>query len=120
MAITPDFPSTPAEEIFPDRFRSQAFDLVLADALSPAQAFEQVALLPALRSAFVDDGLVAPLELIVAEPNGRHTIREISATPVAVLFVPTYGGTWRVTLREQAHMRWWGNVDVSVIGEPAS
>ena len=113
-------PSTAAEEIFPDTFRAQAFALVPTDALTVPRAFEPIPLQIALMSAYVNDGLVPPLELIVAAPNGRHTLTELATVPLAVLVTPDAGGTWRVTLRELSHNRWWGSIDIAVTGDPAS
>lgn len=120
MAVTSLSPSTAAEEIFGDTFRAEALDLVPLDAVAVPRAFDAVALEVSLRSAYLQDGLVPPLELIVAAPNGRHVVRELTAVPLAVLFTPDAGGTWRATLREVAHNRWWGTTDVLVTGEPAS
>lgn len=120
MALSPLSPSTAAEEIFGDTFRVEALDLIPLDAITPPRAFEPVALQVAVRSAYLADGLVPPLELIVAAPNGRHIVRELVGVPLAVLFTPDTGGVWRATVREVAHNRWWGSADVTVIGEPAS
>ncbi len=120
MALNPLTPSTAAEELFPDLFRAEALDLIPLDVLTAPRVFEPVALQLALRSAFVDAGLVPPLELILAAPNGRHTVRELATVPLAVLFSPDAGGIWRATVREIAHNRWWGSTDISVVGEPAS
>ena len=113
-------PSTAAEELFGDFFRAEAIDLVQLDVLAPPRAFEPIALQVLVSSRYLADGLVPPLELILAAPNGQHLVRELAQLPLAVLFTPTSGGTWRATLREVAHNRWWGSIDIDVIGEPAS
>jgi hypothetical protein len=110
-------PSNPADEIFPDTFQAEAFDLVPFDALVVRRAFEPVVLSVAMRSAYVDDGLVPPLEMILAAPSGRHEARELSELPLAVVFTPDEGGVYRVTLREMAHNQWWGSTTVTVEGE---
>jgi hypothetical protein len=113
-------PANAADELFPDNFRANALDLKPVDALGTPRAFEPVAYEVVLRSAYLDAGLVPPLELIVAAPNGVHEARELAELPLAVVYTPLGGGRHTLTLRELAHNQWWGQVFVDVEGERAS
>lgn len=111
-------PPTPADEIFPDTFRAEAFDLIPLDATGVRRAFEPVVLSVAMRAAYLEVGLVPPLELIVATPSGQHEVRELPDVPLAVIVTPTEGGPHRVTLREVAHNQWYGVATVTIEGDP--
>lgn len=112
-------PPTAADEIFPDTFRAAAFDLIPLDATGVLRAFEPVVLSVAVRAAYLEAGLVPPLELIVAAPSGQHDVRELPDVPLAVIVTPTEGGPHRVTLREVAHNQWYGQATVTIEGDPA-
>lgn len=112
-------PSSPSDELFPDSFSACAFDLIPLDVTTQPRAFEPVVLSVAMRTAYVEAGLVPPVELILAAPSGRHELRELAELPLAVIFYPDEGGRWRVTLRELAHNQWWGQADVVVAGGPS-
>jgi hypothetical protein len=112
-------PSNPAAELFQDSFQAEALDLVPQNALERIRAFEPVTLAVQVRTAYINEGLVPPFDLIVVAPDGRHTRREIVDLPLAVIFTPDQGGEHTVTLREQVHNRWFGTTSVDVLGDPA-
>lgn len=117
MPVPSSTAANAAEEMFPDDFRAEALDVLPFDVTVRATAFEPYALTVGLRSAFLDRGLIAPLELIVVDPEGSATVKEVGHVPFALAFVPQVGGDHRVTVREIAHMRWWGGATVTVDGE---
>lgn len=119
MASTNTLPPNAIEEIFPDSFRAQAFDLTLTDPLAVPRLFEPVPLAVSLRTSYVDAGLVPPLALVIASPRGVHEARELDEVPLAVVFYPDSGGRWLITLREVAHNQWWGQAAVAVPGGPS-
>lgn len=112
-------PPTAAVEIFDDDFQAEVIDLVRLDATEIVQAFESVVFSLAIRSQYIDRGLVPPLELVIAAPSGRHERREIADIPIALVHHPDEAGEYRYTLREQAHNRWWGSTTITVKGQPS-
>lgn len=112
-------PPTAAAEIFDDDFRVEAFDLIPLDATTMPHAFEPIVLSIAVRSTYLERGLVAPLDFVIASPSGRHERREIAELPIALVHTPVEGGAHRYTLREQAHNGWWGAIALNVRGEPS-
>lgn len=112
-------PPNAADELFPDSFRAEAFDLIPVDALGTPRAFEPVAFSLALRTSYVDAGLVPPVELITVSPSGVHERRELADIPIAVVVYPDTGGDWMITLREISHNQWWGRASFTVAGDPS-
>lgn len=72
-------------------------------------------------SACDPEGLVLPIELIVAGPSGKATERrQVFRTrlPSEITFTPVEGGSILVLLRELFHNRWWGKLVLPVVGDP--
>lgn len=112
-------PPTAAVEIFDDDFQAEALDLIPLDATEAPRAFEPVVFSIAVRSQYIDRGLVPPLELVIAAPSGRHERRMIADLPIAIVHHPDEAGEYRYTLREEAHNRWWGSTTITVKGQPS-
>lgn len=115
-------PTNAPDLMFPDIFEQAAIILSPLDPLTPARAFESYPLtvdISTVDPAYALAGLVPPLELIIAAPSGRTTIRELPTVPRSVMLQADAGGDWLVTLREISHSRWYGNATVAVDG-PAS
>lgn len=115
-------PSNTAEELWPDTFGAEALDIAPFDVTARARAFEPYPLVVTLRPTkpFTIAGLVPPLELIVAAPSGRHERTELVEVPIALVVIPSEGGTHRITVREIAHNRWYGTTEIDVDGETAT
>jgi len=64
------------------------------------------------------EGVVLPLEMIVRGPSQSSYKRKVYSThaPNVLHYKPTEGGVHLIMLREVAHNRWWGRINVNVTG----
>jgi hypothetical protein len=65
------------------------------------------------------EGVMLPLLLEVQGPSRASYVRReyTRAAPGAVIFTPREGGPFTVILREVAHNRWFGTLNLTVEGE---
>lgn len=112
------------DEFAPTYVREQLLVIALANSLIPAKVNTAVDLtVEATGDAAADKaGLVVPIEMIVTSPSSaargqpfyRHVFRR--KAPTQISFVPREGGDHLVVLREVAHNKWWGSIQISVVG----
>jgi hypothetical protein len=64
------------------------------------------------------EGVVLPLEMIVRGPSDGSYQRRIYSriVPPILTFKPREGGPHFIMLREVAHNRWWGRININVWG----
>jgi len=113
-------PASAVDEMFPADVGAEALELAPLDVTAVPRAFEPYALTVAIKTSpasYVRAGIVAPIEVIVAAPSGRHERQELTGLPVAVVVTPIEAGTHRVPVREISHPRWWGGINVVAEGE---
>lgn len=70
-------------------------------------------------SACDPEGVVLPLIYTVTQPDGTKLTRRLYklVPPAVVDFVPEVSGTHLVRIGEAFHNRWWGSLQVPVIGD---
>ena len=60
-------------------------------------------------------GIVLPIDLIVAGPGDRQRRTFSRFAPASVSFIPRSVGRYVVTLGERHHNRWFGSLEVTVL-----
>lgn len=106
------------DEVSPASYGQDVLVLSLVPGQTPRQ-FEPV-LIDVDYSGADPAGVVLPLELTVASESGEATFqREIFTllAPTQLAIVPREGGRHLVRLAEAHHNRWFGALEVDVIGE---
>jgi hypothetical protein len=65
------------------------------------------------------DGVVLPLEMIVRGPGESSYQRRVytRTRPPSIVIKPREGGIHCIVLREVAHNRWWGKLNVTIQGQ---
>lgn len=106
------------DEIAPPYGEEPRIRLTLADPLAPVQARHAVSLLVDA-SACAPASLCLPIEVIVTGPSERSFSRHVDRRIVRrkFTFTPREGGRHTIVIREVAHNRWWGTLDVDVVGD---
>jgi hypothetical protein len=108
-----------ADEWSPEIYGQDLILLSLASlALAPRQ-FEIVTL-DVDYSGCLPAGIVLPLEFTVSSESGaalfqRKIFRRFA--PSVLSFVPREGGAHLLRLAEAHHNRWWGSLQIDVLGE---
>lgn len=106
-------PSTIGDEAFALRVTSHREGQVVA-------TFETVVV--AVDYGSGAEGPVLPIEVIVTTlANRRAHQRTVyrRVRPAQVILRPDEAGPWRVVVRELGHNRWWGLLDLEVVGSRA-
>lgn len=106
------------DEISPDFVGAEAIGLSLADPLVPILAHRAIGIQVDYAETF--PAFVAlPIEVTIQGPNPDNFIRKIHtrSPPKVVTFTPKDGGTHTVLVREVSHNKWYGTLDVEVLGE---
>jgi hypothetical protein len=107
------------DELAPEYAEDARIKLTLADPLSPIRARQPLTVLVDV-SGCEPQGVQLPMELLIVGPNGartfeHHTDRRLVRP--SITFTPRSSGRYAVTYREAAHNRWWGRLDVDVVGD---
>jgi hypothetical protein len=105
------------DEIAPTYLREQRLDLGLVQE-SNTRAFAPV-VIEVQYTRTAPEGVMLPLVLEVQGPSPQSYQRRIfsHAAPASIAFTPREGGRHSVILREVAHNRWWGLLELDVEGE---
>ena len=114
MNLSPAF----LEELSPGYVREKRIDLTLDDEAPSPAAFVPVLINVGYTRA-LPEGVALPLLLEVQGPSSQSYQRRVftHATPSSLIFTPREGGRHLVVLREAAHNRWWGSLQLDVAGE---
>lgn len=106
------------EELSPSYMREKRIDVTVAASTPIPRAFQAI-LLEVSYTRTMPDGVMLPLVLEVQGPSAAsYQRREFASTlPSAIVVVPREGGRHLIVLREAAHNRWWGSVELDVEGE---
>jgi hypothetical protein len=105
------------DELSPAYVRDKRFDLAVE--LGAKVAAGRPLLLTVSYKRALPEGVMLPLVLEVQGPSAQSYVRReyTKAAPSAIIFTPQEGGPFVVTLREVAHNRWWGSLNLTVEGE---
>ena len=119
MPAPSTLPSNTPQELWPDTFAAEALDIYPLDYTQHPRAFDPFPLVVKLRQTkpFIVSGLIPPVEVVIAAPSGEHQRTELVEVPVALVIIFGGGGTYRITVREIAHNRWFGTTEITVEGE---
>jgi hypothetical protein len=105
------------DDICAGTLREKRIALALAAPEVPVRALAPV-LLAVDYAGTLPDGLALPLVCEVHGPTedsySKHEFTRVQ--PVSLTFVPRRGGRHVIILREAAHHRWWGSLEVEVVG----
>lgn len=107
-----------ADEISPERYGQNLIALSLSPEQSPRQ-FEPVTI-DVDYSACLPEDVVLPLEMTVTGPSGAATFQQVvfrRTKPSVLNFIPREGGTHLLRLAEAHHNRWFGSLEIEVVGE---
>lgn len=106
------------EEISPSYVREKRIDLTLDETTVKVRAFQQ-ALLNVAYDRALPEGVMLPLVLEIqgSSPQSYQRREYTQVPPTAIIFTPREGGPHLVVLREVAHNRWWGSLNLDVEGE---
>lgn len=106
------------EELSPGYIREKRFDLTLDPSITAVRAF-QACLINVSYARAQPGGIMLPLLLEVQGPSPESYQRRVfqRVAPASLIFTPREGGPHKVSLREVAHNRWWGNLALDVAGE---
>lgn len=110
-----------ADEWSPEVYGQDLILLTLAPSQTPRQ-FE-IVLVDVDYSACLPAGIVLPLQLTVSSESGAAVFqRKIlhRFAPSQLSFVPREGGAHLIRLSEAHHNRWWGSLQIDVLGERIS
>jgi hypothetical protein len=108
------------DDIAPDYVGAKRLKLALSD-LSQVPRVGDVVILTVDYASAEPEGVVVPLAYTVTQPDGSKLERRVYARrpPPRVDFVPETSGTHLVRIGEVHHNRWWGSLQVTVIGDDA-
>lgn len=112
--------TTPLDLICPSNVGDEAFTLRVTSHRQgqPIATFETVVIEIDYTGAGAV-GPVLPIEVIVSTLADRRAFERVvyrSTPPAQAIVRPTTAGRWLVTVREVAHDRAWGAVELDVIG----
>jgi hypothetical protein len=107
-----------ADEWSPESYGQDLILLTLSPSQTPRQ-FE-IVLVGVDYSACLPAGIVLPLEFTISSESGaavfqRKILRRFP--PSQISFVPREGGAHLIRLAEAHHNRWWGSLQIDVLGE---
>jgi hypothetical protein len=108
---------TTLDELSPVYVRDKRLDLALEPGAKAAAGRPLLVTVSYARA--LPAGVMLPLVLEVQGPSAASYLRReyTRAAPSAVIFTPQEGGQFTVTLREAAHNRWFGTLNLTVEGE---
>lgn len=106
------------DDISPSYVREKRIDLALDASVVKLRAGSSILLTVSYARA-LPAGAMLPLVLEIQGPSaGSYQRREFTRNaPATIAFKPVEGGSHLVTLREAAHNRWWGSLQLEVEGE---
>lgn len=113
-------PKSLIDELSPREYGEQRFTLALSESTPTPQVFQPV-ILTVDYSLCDPEGIVLPLQLVITGPSGAATQREHifrRGAPAEITFTPLEGGSILVRLAEMFHNRWWGALELDVVGDP--
>lgn len=109
------------DELTPSYAEDARIDVSLASPLSPIFPRRPCRLqIDSTRCA--PYGLQLPIEIIVTGPRGEQDFARVvlrRTIPRSFTFSPKGAGRYTVVVREAAHNRWYGSLDVVVLGDRA-
>lgn len=108
------------DEVSPESYGEDRIALSLTPGQTPRQ-FEPVTI-SVDYDGCLPEGIMLPLEMTVTAPSGAATFqRQVfeRLSPSELAFVPREGGEHLVRLAERFHNRWFGALQITIIGERA-
>jgi hypothetical protein len=107
------------DEIAPAYIRNKLITLALDESSTVVRAF-QPAVLNIDYSACAPGGVMLPLLVEIQGPSPESYQRRVFAhvAPGSVVLSAREGGRHLITVSEVAHNRWFGSLQVDVLGDP--